>query len=284
MSDCEKAMKNSHMNLWFPQWQGGGQDLSTHSGGIVIKEHYLTGMKLEEVEVATEKIRAVKNDIFGYDEIYTQLESAKKLIEAYQPKTIFTVGGGCDADIPSASYLNGLLDGKMTLLYFDSHGDLNTPESSGSKHFYGMPLRALLGEGDKGILELICLHFKNRQVITLGMRDLDKAEAEYIADSKLKGFRVDEIEENADAVIAAVRLIGYRDIYIHIDLDVLDPEEFPDVPVPVKGGMKNESLLKLLKKLSDEFRIIGLGLFEYGANENKNDKMIKEIVKIGVGL
>ena len=62
-----------------------------------------------------------------------------------KPDKILTVGGGCGIEIPIVSYFSEKYK-NLDVLWFDAHGDLNTPESSPSKYFHGMPLRFLLEE------------------------------------------------------------------------------------------------------------------------------------------
>jgi len=274
-------MEKPHLNILIPQWQGSGQDLSPYKGGLEIKSHYLSGLDLAEVEIGTENLSEVKNNIAGYDELLKQLLLTKTKIADSDPHTIFTIGGGCDSDIVSISYLNCIAAGDMTLLYFDAHGDLNTPESSGSKNFYGMSLRTLLGDGDAGFLDSLFSTLSPHQVIMLGVRDLDKPEGEYIDRQCVSTLIVDDIEDNIESVVKMVKEKGHEKIYIHIDLDVLDPSEFPFVPVPVPGGLKSDTFIRLLKRLREEFTVAGLGLLEYSPSGRTDNEVIREIVNFG---
>lgn len=273
-----------HLNLFFPQWQGGGQDKSTYDGALELKKLYLKETKFLEVEVSTEDVSTSINNIVGYAEIFKQLVQSKTLITQEQPETICTVGGGCDADIASISFLNNKTKGNMAVLWFDAHGDIHTPESSASKYFYGMPLRALLGDGEKAIVELAYPKLLPSQLIMLGIRDLDEAEKRYIAEQNICVFTVKDIEQGIDSVIKAVKTKGYDNIYVHIDLDVLDSDEFPHVPVPAPVGLKINTFKELLKKLDKEFKIVGMGLFEYQPSEVQAIGLLEDIVKMGINL
>ncbi len=273
-----------HLNLFYPQWQGGGQDRSTYEGALELKKIYCKETTFSEVEVSTEDVSKSKNNIIGYAEIFKQLVQSKALIIQEQPETVFTIGGGCDADVASISYLNEKMKGEMTVLWFDAHGDINTPESSVSKYFYGMPLRTLLGDGEKAIVKLAYPSLLPSQLIMLGIRDLDEAEKEYIVEQNISMFAVNDIEQRIDLVIKAVKKKGYENIYVHIDLDVLDSDEFPHVPVPAPSGLKVNTFKELLKKLDKEFKIIGLGLFEYQASEGHTIELLEDIIKIGINL
>ena len=171
----------------------------------------------------------------------------------------------------------------MTLVYFDAHGDIHTPESSETKRFYGMPIRVMLGEGDKEVVSLNYSKLTTSQLVMLGVRDLDKAEKVYIPSQNISVFGVSEAE-NMSAVISAIRSKGHRNIYVHIDLDVLDPEEFPHTPMLVPGGMKIRVLRELLGMLNEEFRIAGMGLFEYKPSGIKRIEILEYIINLGTNL
>jgi arginase len=277
-------MKNKHLNLIFPQWQGGGKDLETYDGAMELKRNYLEGTEFCEVEVSRSPMGKTKNNIIDYDRILEQLKDARMIIDREQPDTIFTIGGGCDADIPSITYANAKTKGDMTLVYLDAHGDIHTPESSETKRFYGMPVRVAMGEGDEAIVNLNYSNLNKSQLVMLGVRDLDKAEKIYIPSRDISIFGVSDVEQNIEAVADIIRSKGSRNLYVHIDLDVLDPDEFPYTPLPVPEGMEIRTLMELLKVLDEEFCIKGMGLFEYKPSGIKRIELIEYIISIGANL
>ena len=275
---------STHLNLIFPQWQGGGQDISTYYGAREFRELYLNQVSTIEIEVDTEAVADIVNNIFGYEIIANQMQQVHDFIKQEAPDTIFTLGGSCDANIPAVSYLNRKLDGDMTVLWFDSHGDLNTPFSSPSKHFYGMPLRTLLGDGDDKIMGELPSKLLPCQVILMGIRDLDSEEQSYIKYHSIPILSVMDIEQHPEAALNEIRSKGSRNLYIHIDLDVLEPTQFPYVPLPALNGVKMETLHNLLCTLNTEFNVIGLGLMEYKPTGKKRYRLFEEICTIGTGL
>ncbi len=278
------------LNLFYPQWQGSGPDLSPFNGAIELKKYLAGQAGWEEVRVSTCLVTDKKNDIFGYDDILLQMKEAARLIDFHRPQKIFTLGGGCDAGLLPIAYLNALYSAGLTVLWFDAHGDLNTPRSSPSGYFYGMPARTLLGEGDPIFLNLLPSILRPEQVIMAGLRDLDPAEAAFIEQSGLKLLSVKELEAGSESIIAAVESslqskpgAGMNgNIYIHLDLDVLDPEAFPHVPVPAPGGLKPQTLLSLINVLNTNFNLVGLGIYEYSASGKQPDTFLKEIFRIGI--
>lgn len=272
------------MNLYFPQWQGAGKTDELYRGAAEIKEKYINGCVLCEIDVTTGENREIENSILGYQAILKQLNQAKKAIIEENPDRIFTVGGGCDVEILPVSYLNRKLEGDLTVLWIDAHGDLNTPESSPSKCFHGMPLRVLLGEGDPGTLEAACSVLRPEQLVMIGQRDLDEAEQEYIEENGIKVIRTEDVNCSVERTIDRIRSKNSDNIYIHIDLDVLDYGEFPYVMVPAAGGMKGAKLLELLKSLRSEFDIVGISMLEYTSSDENEIKILSEIIRIGTSL
>ncbi|MBN7772777.1 arginase family protein [Clostridium aminobutyricum] len=277
-------MKTKHMNLFFPQWQGAGRSKEILKGALEIKDNYLQNYDFFEVPVDEEEIDEITNNILGYKKILRQSKQANLLIAKKEPDSIFTIGGGCDIEIVPVSYLNDKLQGDLTVLWIDAHGDLNTPESSPSKNFHGMPLRTLLGDGEHKISATMFSTLLPSQVILIGQRDLDDPEREYIKEFEIDLISIEEIHSSVDRVIQAVRLKGSNNIYIHIDLDVLDNEEFPYVMVPVPNGLKGQLLLDLLTQLKESFNLVGLSLLEYTSSDEINNKILSYIIRMGVQL
>lgn len=277
-------MKNKHMNLLFPQWQGAGKTKELLKGANEIKKRYLSDYKLVEVPVGDNDIDEVKNNILGYDIILQQLQNANQIVMKEEPDSIFTLGGGCDVELIPVSYLNNKLKGDLTLLWIDAHGDLNTPESSPSKLFHGMPLRSLLGDGDAELIKTTFSKLTTSQILLLGQRDLDEPEKDFINEHKIDFLSVEELNSSVNNVVKAVKSKLSNNLYIHVDLDVLDIDEFPYVMVPAPGGLKPQVLLELLIQLKDNFNIAGLSLLEYASSDERELKIISEIIKMGVDL
>ena len=268
-----------------PQWQGGGQDLCTYYGAFALKENYLGDEQSVTVEVSTDDIGPVKNGIMGYDDILASVRSVNKVLEEQEPDKIFVFGGGCDADTPCAAYLNKKYGGNMVVVYIDSHGDLNTPESSPSKLYYGMSLRALTGDCAPEYIDQLAQTISPTQLVTCAGRNLDPEEIRFKEDNNVMDFTVQEIEENPESIAAQIKDKGYRHAYIHIDLDCLDPEEFCLMPLYEPDGLKCETLLKLVHEIRRRLDVVGLGILEYSGGKNdKNNHLIKELVKIGKKL
>lgn len=274
----DQNMQEKSVTIMIPQWQGGGQDLCTYDGGHAFLKNYLGGAADAVADISRDPISPVRENILGLDDILGCMRQVNGILEEHAPTRIFTVGGGCDADTPCAAWLNKVYDGDLAVVYIDSHGDLNTPESSESHLYYGMSLRALAGESAQEIIEELPSTISPRQIFMCAGRNLDPEEIRYKAKHVIDDFTVGELAENPDGVATAIRAKGFRHIYIHIDLDALDPEEFSLTPLAEPHGMTKADLLRLLRSIAGAGEIVGFGLLEYcGTEKDQGDPFLEEL-------
>lgn len=274
-----------HLNLFYPQWQGSGESKDILRGAKTIINSKLVNFPFKSVAVSEEDNINQSNDILGYDLIISQLKNAQQIIDESNPETIFTIGGGCDSEIPSINYLNQFYNNNITVLWIDAHGDLNTPKSSDSKHFHGMPLRILIENVDNELDEVFKYKLKPSQAILIGQRDLDKPEIDFIRKNEISIYDdINKIENDRKNIIEQLKEISSDNLYLHIDLDVLDNIDFPEVLVPVEGGIKSNQLIGLIEDLRKEFTIVGMGLVEYTGSDISNNSIIQYLLSIGSHL
>ena len=265
------------MNLLAAQWQGSGYTDELYSGAEALGNYIRkSGIEFDEIEISRSDNLLTENDIIGYSDIKTQLERISDILRNKNPDKLFTVGGGCGIEIPIISYfLEREKDFKI--IWFDAHGDLNTPKSSNSKLFHGMPLRFLLEKIEDNEISAKYNKVKKENIILFGTRDLDPAEEIYIDKNKIEKITIDDFRNNESAM---KKVINSR-VYIHIDLDVLDPVEFENVKCPTIDGLKIAELEKLLQELKSKNEILGVSLLE---NTEKNESKLKcldDVIKIG---
>jgi len=267
-----------HLNIFFPEWQGYAEDNSVQLGANIVKAHF---NKLEFVEVTVPESEELllKNDIIGFEANLRQLEASRAILEENKPETTFMIGGTCASEIGPVSYLNQRYEGNLAVLWFDAHGDLNTPQSSPSKHFHGMPLRSLLGDSDASILNAAFSRLAPAQVFILGGRDFDDAEKQYINASPVSHFTPDEMS-NEKKLVEAIQNAGFDNLYVHIDLDVLEPQEFPHLLLPIDNGVGVKRFLSVLGKLKSNFNIVGSSIVEYVPKGDGDLATLDKIVDI----
>ncbi len=163
------------------------------------------------------------------------------------------VGGDCGVElaaVPAAARPD------TALLWFDAHPDLNTPETSPSGAFGGMVLRTLLGEGAEALRPAVPVLGSN--VIVVGARAIDDGELAYLDSSAVTLLGPDEA--TPAALLSALEATGATSLYVHIDVDVLDPGELEGVSDPVPFGLGLATLLELIGTARARLPLVGAGI------------------------
>lgn len=132
---------------------------------------------------------------------------------------------------------------KIGVIWIDAHADMNTPGSSPSGNVHGMPLACCLGRGPKELTHILDFAPKvdGRNVVLIGVRDVDMAERDIIRESGVTAFTMREIDERGlgallrEAIARATD--GTAGFHLSLDMDAVDPDEAPGVGTPVRGGM-----------------------------------------------
>ena len=166
---------------------------------------------------------------------------ADEVADAIDAGRIPLVLGG-DHSVAIGSMAGSARDARIGVVWFDAHGDFNTPESSPSGNVHGMPLAAALGLGGFG--EQSWAHARGlaaSDLVLVGLRDLDDAERDLLEESDATAFTMADVDERGltDVVEEAVDVAatGTDGIHVSLDLDWLDPHEAPGVGTPVRGGV-----------------------------------------------
>ncbi len=256
------------LNLFTPQWQGSGLTRELYDGACALKNYFNKTFSLDMVETAVEtgSPSEIKNGILGYREILSQLLRLQDVLAERRPGTTFTLGGGCGIEIPLVSW-HLRKDRDLALFWFDAHGDLNSPATSQSHHFHGMPLRFLTDD--------LFLHpglsierADPSKVVLSGARDLDPPELDYIAAHKIKVLGPDSFP--LGNALQMNQMPRARRAYIHIDLDVLDPGEFRNVKCPVHRGICADDLASSIRMIRKNYEIAGISILENTELEEDN--------------
>lgn len=201
-----------------------------------------------------------------------------EIVSEDQKENYFTVGL-----LANCSSLMGMLAGlqksgptwkalKVGLVYIDAHGDFNTPETTLSGMLGGMPVAVSAG---------LCLRnlrlesglqpaLPTRYIVMAAVRDTDPLEQELIDRSEIEIITVDDIRNLSPQLDRQMeRLSKLTDIiYVHIDMDVLDPKEVAGHPLAVPNGPTSQELGKALTRMFRYPKAAALGLASTPAGEN----------------
>ena len=249
------------LSLLLPEWQGYGVDALVASGARQAAALFDAGAFLE-IDAPDVETLAVEHGVLGLASIAGRARRTLAAIDERRPSRIFTVGGTCGVELAPVAYLNARYRGDLAVVWLDAHADLNTPESSPSGHFHGMVLRTLLGDGPAVLVDALPRVLAPAQVVLAGARDLDRGEIAYVSDAALSLLSPADLLV-PDRVAGRIRAGGFTRVYLHLDLDVLDPAEFPDTLVSAPAGLSRDNVVATVRELAGRFDVVGFSVVEF---------------------
>ncbi len=153
---------------------------------------------------------------------------------------------------------------RVGLVFIDAHGDFNTPETTLSGMLGGMPVAVAAGHAlhnirmTAGLAEPLPMS----DIVWGGVRDLDPLEADRFREHEVQQFSVQDIRELSANLRTQMDDLADRVdvIYVHIDMDVLDPAEVPGHDLAVTDGPSSEDLAAALTLMFENPKTVALGI------------------------
>jgi arginase len=197
---------------------------------------------------------------------------------------VLFLSGNCGPAALSA--VSALAPRRTGVVWFDAHGDLNTPETSASGFLDGMALSILTGhcwprlaasfEGFEPVAE--------ERIVFIGGHSFDSSEKEAIARSAITHVKPAELDKLGPALD---RLFGeVENVYVHLDVDVLDEAEGRSNPYARPGGLSAEALYAALNALMLHLPVRAASITSYDPSCDPNqtiERIIKNAVRILMG-
>ena len=176
---------------------------------------------------------------------------------------------------------------RVGLVYIDAHGDYNTPETSPSGMLGGMPVAVAAGKALHRLRLQNHLKYplQSPDIKMVGMRDLDDLERDEILGDDLEIIREKDLIDKTDAIKNMMDKLSEREdvIYIHIDLDILDPEYAPAAGLPSSGGLSGKQLGEALKIMMAYPKVKALAAVSYRADADQDKRTMKEVMDVILG-
>lgn len=158
----------------------------------------------------------------------------------------------------------------LGVVWVDAHADFNTPHTSPSGNFHGMPLAALCGrfalQQERGF-EWFSPCLTPADVVLVGVRDIDAAEAQLLKDTGVVVFSADDVAKRGmplvmEDVLAHLLAKGERPLHLSFDIDALDAVLVPGTGTPVPNGLCLEEAESLCRLLRGSGLLVGMDLVE----------------------
>jgi arginase len=166
-----------------------------------------------------------------------------------------------------------------TLIWFDAHGDFNTWETTPSGFLGGMPLAMLVGRGEQTMPMAVGLDpIREGRVILTDGRDLDPGEKVSLEGSSVKHV------PNVSGLLREELPDG--PLYVHFDVDVLDPDTAPAMNYLAPGGPSESELEQVFRFLAQTGRISAVSVSSWNPEMDEGGKtrdVCMRLVKILLG-
>ena len=183
-------------------------------------------------------------------------------------------------------------DERVGLIWFDAHGDMNTPGTTHSGNIHGMPLAACLGHGPEALTKIgdrfPMVEVENTTLV--GVRSLDDGERELLRSTGIRCFTMKDIDLHGihtvmrEAIARATA--GTAGFHLSFDLDGTDPDVAPGVGTPVPGGVSFREAHTVMELVAESGKLLGLELTEINPildNRNRTAKTAVEFALSALG-
>lgn len=280
-------MTKKTIRLLMPQWQGGNNPNYSFGAELLAWLAPDNDQPLINVPVQAYDGTLLENEngTNGRKQLLEQLEAAHHIIDAHKPDRIVMFGGDCLVEQAPFAYLNERYGGELGLIWIDAHSDL--VRIVGYDNGHTLPLGNLLGEGDEEFAKHVNIPLKPVNVFIAGLETPTEQDTEVIQRLGIKTAGTKELMNSTESIKEWIKESGVKHLAIHLDLDVLDPKAFrsllfanPEAPYNLSpaGTMQMPQLLNLIKELSEETDVVGLGITEHMPWDSINlKKLLGEI-------
>jgi arginase len=153
---------------------------------------------------------------------------------------------------------------RVGMVLVDAHGDFNTPETTLSGMLGGMPVAIAAGQCLTRMRLKTGLEpaVPTRHIVEICVRDTDPLEQELLDRSDIQQLTLEDVRTRSANLLAAMKRLSETTdvIYIHVDMDGLDPREVPGHPLTVPGGPTSIELSAALSEMFKYEKVAAFGV------------------------
>lgn len=282
------------LRLLFPQWQGAprnhiqnllpelGPDASSgYTLGAKIL-NFLSPANCPTIEVPISYNKSddelkTENGIFARKPLLIQLQNVVKILQGNNPNKVAILGGECSVSVAPFSYLAKKYENDVVCLWYDAHPDITLPgdEYTG---YHAMALSSVMGLGDQEFIDSLPGKIPTSRALIVGLRVLNETEATRIKELNLKSVSCDQVHSGSSDIVDWIKSTGCHKVVIHLDLDVLDPNDIFCAVGKEPNGLKLDEVVKSIKSVGESFDIVALTIAEHNPSiEIRLQNMMNEL-------
>ena len=200
---------------------------------------------------------------------------------------LLLLGGDCTSQVGALTGLRRARSGRrFGLVWFDAHGDFNTPDTTPSGNVWGMPFAMLCGRGDADLVAAGGgASVDEMHAALVGGQVLDEVESRMLAASPVAQFGAGMIATDAGraalgawCAVTAGRVDGW---YVAFDLDAIDASEGIAVAMPEASGISIDDAVRAVGIIAGSGPVVGFGataaMFGSGGDERRTIEAIARL-------
>lgn len=236
------------------------KNIGSSESGKIVNSNYLD---LEEIHLDNKNLKQANQLIF---------ENCSEMFEK-KPKTIFLGGdSSINFSIGKAFLENCRISGKKPcLIVFDAHADC---ENSTKNEF---------PTSKNWLRKLVEIGFSPENILLVGIRNLHPEEIIFLKQNKIRIVDINRLLEDIDETCDIImEFSDGKELYVSIDIDVVDPAFAPSTAFPESGGITGRQLLYILQRINKIKNLRVLDITEINEKEDKSAKNIT--IKLGAKI
>ena len=213
-------------------------------------------------------------------EIGAAFELCRKLAERVRECKhggIFPIvlSGNCNAAVGTVSGCGARETG---IVWFDAHGESTTPETTSSGFLDGMGISILAGQCWRTLAEGVpgFSPVPGKRIVLFGARDVEPAERFLL--ERIGVLQLEKSEQLEEILIANPE--GFHQVYVHVDLDVLNPTVAIANQWAPAGGISLETLTGAIAKIQRHATISALGIGSYDPASDHDGNALNAAVAV----
>lgn len=244
--------------------KSAGLDI-TDKGNVYVKSR-------AEVPVGNHQLRRL-------DEIVRVSEETAGVIAAAMRagQKAIVLGGDHSICLGAISGASGGLDGKLGLIYFDAHGDMNTDKTTPTGNIHGMQLASLIGFGAPQLAQVYGdqVKIQKQNLLHIGGCDFDQTELELVKREGLKTFSMlDLLSGGLAPLLTMIDDLTKQvvNIWISLDLDAIDALYAPGAGMPNQKGLTYREIAAIARHIGRHCNVVGVDVVEYNPLQDEQGK------------
>lgn len=248
--------------LSYPQWQGSGRNEHLPRGASAAATVCARFAPLATVPLGGDGAGDA-HGVHRWDAIFAQFRSAQDILARSGARRVLTAGGDCAVDVAVIDHLHRMHPG-LHVVWIDAHLDANTPETSPSGSFHGMPVSAILGLAPEPMRPFLGTPIDPARFHYAGIRVGDDGDWALQRQLHLQSLEAQTAFDGP--------------MHIHFDLDVLDPREFPYVAYP-DGDLGVEDAIALVGRIARQADVVGLTVTEFAPADDNEVRAGSQVIE-----